>query len=211
MHVVAGPSGSGKTSAFPGESFGCEYFNADAYAAMLNGGSYLGIPKSIRAEVGPICEKFIQEHIEAHKDFVTETTLRSTIVFDQMKQAHDAGFVVRFNYICVNGIETSVDRVAGRAILGGHSGSEDTVRDIRSKSLSHFPRALDQLGKTIDILDIYDNSAYEEPPTLIASFQDREITFLAPALPTWLTQALEQTPYATGKLQQYVQQAIPLP
>ena len=26
---------------------------------MLNGGSYLGIPKSIRKEVGPVCEKFI--------------------------------------------------------------------------------------------------------------------------------------------------------
>jgi hypothetical protein len=59
MYVVAGPSGSGKTSAFPGERYGCDYFNADAYAAMLNGGSYLGIPKSIRKEVGPVCEKFI--------------------------------------------------------------------------------------------------------------------------------------------------------
>jgi hypothetical protein len=48
MYVVAGPAGSGKTSAFPGDSFGCDYFNADHYAAMLNGGSYIGIPKSIR-------------------------------------------------------------------------------------------------------------------------------------------------------------------
>jgi predicted ABC-type ATPase len=29
MYVVAGPSGSGKTSAFPGNSFGRDYFNAD--------------------------------------------------------------------------------------------------------------------------------------------------------------------------------------
>jgi len=90
MYVVAGPSGSGKTSAFPGERYGCDYFNADAYAAMLNGGSYLGIPKSIRAEVGPICEKFIQDHIALGRDFATETTLRSPIVFEQMKNAHNA-------------------------------------------------------------------------------------------------------------------------
>jgi hypothetical protein len=63
MHVVAGPSGSGKTSAFPGSQFGCDYFNADDHAAQLNCGSYVGIPKSIRAIVGPICEKFIQDHI----------------------------------------------------------------------------------------------------------------------------------------------------
>jgi hypothetical protein len=34
MYVVAGPSGSGKTSAFPGSQFGCDYFNADDYAAF---------------------------------------------------------------------------------------------------------------------------------------------------------------------------------
>jgi hypothetical protein len=53
MYVVAGPAGSGKSTAFPGDGFGCDYFNADNYAAMLNGGSYVGIPKSIRAEVAP--------------------------------------------------------------------------------------------------------------------------------------------------------------
>jgi predicted ABC-type ATPase len=74
MYVVAGPSGSGKTSAFPVSRFGCDYFNADDHAAQLNGGSYVGIPKSIRAIVGPICEKFIQDHIAADKDFATETT-----------------------------------------------------------------------------------------------------------------------------------------
>ena len=96
MYVVAGPAGSGKSTAFPGDGFGCDYFNADNYAAMLNGGSYVGIPKSIRAEVGPICERFIQDHISAHKSFATETTLRSPIVFDQIKKASEAGFAVRF-------------------------------------------------------------------------------------------------------------------
>ena len=99
MYVVAGPAGSGKTSAVPGSQFGCDYFNADDLAAQLNGGSYIGISKSIRAVVGPICEKFIQDHIAAGKDLATETTLRSTIAFDQMKQAHDAGFAVRFRYV----------------------------------------------------------------------------------------------------------------
>ena len=96
MYVVAGPSGSGKTSAFPGIRFGCDYFNADDHAAQFNGGSYIGIPRSIRAIVAPICETFIQDHIGAGNDFATETTLRSTIAFDQMRQAHDAGFGVEF-------------------------------------------------------------------------------------------------------------------
>ena len=211
MYVVAGPSGSGKTSAFPGSQFGCDYFNADDHAAQLNGGSYVGIPRSIRAIVGPICEKFIHDHIAAGKDFATETTLRSTIVFDQMKQAHQAGFVVRFRYVCVDSLDKSVDRVAGRAFLGGHSGSEDTVRDIRSKSLGNFPFVLEELGKTIDLLDIYDNSAFEMKPKLIASFLGREITFLASELPAWMDEALGQTPYSTVKLLEFFEQGQPLP
>lgn len=211
MYVVAGPAGSGKTSAFPGDSFGCDYFNADSYAAMLNGGSYVGIPRSIRAAVGPICEKFIQEHIAAGRDFATETTLRSTIVFDQMKQAHEARFNVEVNYVCVDSIAKSIDRVAGRADQGGHSGSEDTIRDIRAKSLGNFPRVLDELGNTVDLLDVYDNSEHGTAPKLIASFQGREITFLAPELPAWLNDALKRTPYSANRLQACSEQGAPLP
>jgi predicted ABC-type ATPase len=211
MHVVAGPAGSGKTSAFPGDSFGCDYFNADHYAAMLNGGSYIGISKSIRKEVGPICERFIQDHIAAGKDFATETTLRSTIAFDQIKQARDAGFEVRFRYICVDSIGTSVKRVKQRAFMGGHSASEETVQDIRAKSLFNLRRAFDELGRTIDLFDLYDNSAFGIPPKLIASFLGREITFLASDLPAWMDEALGQTLYSTVKLRGFFEQGKALP
>jgi predicted ABC-type ATPase len=211
MYVVAGPAGSGKTSAFPGDSFGCDYFNADHYAAMLNGGSYIGISKSIRNEVGPVCERFIQDYIAAGKDFATETTLRSTIAFDQMKQAHEAGFLVSFTYICVDSIGTSVKRVKQRAFMGGHSASEETVQDIRSKSLFNICRAFKELGKTIDAFSVYDNSALGMPPKLIASFLGREITFLASELPAWMDEALGQTPYSTVNLREFFEQKKPLP
>jgi predicted ABC-type ATPase len=211
MYVVAGPPGSGKTSAFPGSQFDCDYFNADDYAAMLNSGSYVGIPRSIRKEVGPVYEKFIQDHITAGRDFATETTLRSTIVFDQIEQAHSVGFEVRFTYVCVDRLDKSIDRVAGRATLGGHSASEDTVRDIRSKSLANLQCTFDELGKTIDLFDLYDNSAFGMPPKRIASFLGREITFLAPELPAWTDEALGQTPYSTAKLREYFEQGKPLP
>jgi|CZKF01.1.fsa_nt_gi predicted ABC-type ATPase len=119
-----------------------------------------------------------------------------------MRQAHSVGFEVRFTYVCVDGLDKAIDRVAGRATLGGHSGSEDTVRDIRSKSLGNFPRVLDELGKTVYILDIYDNSAFEMTPKLIASFLRREIIFLASELPAWMDEALGQTTYSTVKLRE---------
>lgn len=211
MYVVAGPSGSGKTSAFPGSCFGCDYFNADDYAAQLNGGSYLGIPMSIRKEAGTVCEKFIEDQIVAGKDFATETTLRSTLVFDQMKRAHDAGFAVRFSYVCVNNIDTLIDRVAGRAVLGGHSASEETIREIRAKSLGNLPRVLKELGKTIDLLNLYDNSVFGISPKRIASFQGRAIVFIVAELPAWLEEALEKTACSAAILKSSFLQGIPLP
>src|SRR5260370_42560582 len=107
---------------------------------MLNGGSYIGIPKSIRTEVGLVCERFIQDHIAAGKDFATETTLRSTLALDQMKQAHDAGVAIRFRYVCVDSIGTAVTRVKQPAFLGGHSRSAGTVQAHRTQRLPNPPR-----------------------------------------------------------------------
>jgi len=194
------------SSAFPGSRFGCDYFNADDFAAHLNNGSYLGIPKSIRAIVGPVCEKFIQDHIADGRDFATETTLHSAAVFEQMERAHLAGFQVRFTYICVGGLDMAIDRVAGRSILGGHSGSEDTVRDIRTKSFANLLRVFDELGKTIDLLDLYDNSAFATPPKLVASFSGRGITFLAPQLPSWIDEALGHTQYSAANVRRVFSQ-----
>jgi hypothetical protein len=39
-----------------------------------------------RTVVGPICEKFIEDHIAAGRDSATETTLRSAIIFDQLSR-----------------------------------------------------------------------------------------------------------------------------
>jgi predicted ABC-type ATPase len=128
-----------------------------------------------------------------------------------MRQAHQAEFVVRFRYVCVDSLDKSVDRVAGRATLGGHSGSEDTVRKIRSSSLGNLSRVFTELEKTIDLFDLYDNSALGMPPKLIASFMGREITFLASELPAWMDEALGKTPYSTVKLREFFEQGKPLP
>ena len=63
-----------------------------------------------------------------------------------------------------------------------------------------------ELGKTIDLFDLYDNSVFEMPPKLIASFLGREITFLEAELPAWMDEALGQTPYAPTKLREFFEQ-----
>jgi hypothetical protein len=63
MIVVAGPPGGGKSSLFPVSSFGISHFNADDRAAELNGGSYVGITKEIRAAVNREFEAFKPEKV----------------------------------------------------------------------------------------------------------------------------------------------------
>jgi hypothetical protein len=70
---------------------------------------------------------------------------------------------------------------------------------------------LDELGKTIDLLDVYDNSSHKATPKLIASFLGREITLLASELPAWMEEALGQTQYSTAKLREFFEQGIALP
>jgi predicted ABC-type ATPase len=108
-------------------------------------------------------------------------------------------------------MDTSVKRVKQRAFMGGHSASEETVQEIRSKSLVNLRRAFEELGKSIDAFEIYDNSALGMSPKLIASFLGREITFLAAELPAWMDEALGQTPYATVKLREFFAQGKALP
>ena len=91
--------------------------------------------------------------------------------------------MVWFIYVCVDDVETSVKRIKQRAYQGGHSGSEDTISEIRSKSLANLPRVLDKLGMTIDFLDVYDNSEHRTPPHLLVSFEGRNVTYLYGHMP----------------------------
>jgi predicted ABC-type ATPase len=142
MIVVAGPPGGGKSSIYPLARLGTRYFNADDRAAELNGGSYLGIPKQIRETVNREFEAFVSDCISQRESFAIETTLRSTVTFDQAKSARAAGFVTEMRYLTLANFAMHLERIKQRADAGGHSASEATLRRIYN---SNRPR---KSGKT---------------------------------------------------------------
>ena len=115
MFIVAGPPGAGKSSVFSLNRFADRVFNADDRAAELNAGSYQDIPLSVRSTVNREFEEFVHANIRSGTSFALETTLRSSITFDQAKLARENGFRVVMRYVALATPELHIERVMQRA------------------------------------------------------------------------------------------------
>lgn len=189
MIVVAGPPGGGKSSAFPLANLGTRYFNADDRAAELNGGSYLGISKHIRETVSHEFEAFVSDCISQRESFAIETTLRSSVTFDQAQSAKTAGFQIEMRYVALETFAMHLERIKQRADAGGHSASETTLRRIYDASLANLLRAFSEM----DDLWIYDNSKFGGPPKLLFEGGKGTMRFRINVPPIWLNAALTLT------------------
>ncbi len=187
MIVVAGPPGSGKSSIFPVSSFGVSCFNADDRAAELNGGSYVGIPKSVRQAVNREFEAFVFDRIERRTSFAIETTLRSSVTFEQATLAKAVGFATEMRYLALRDFGMHIERVKARADAGGHSASETTLLETYRSSLANLPKAIAEM----DDLWVYDNSPVGGPPRLVLESERGVVRFLADDPPSWLITALD--------------------
>jgi predicted ABC-type ATPase len=169
-------------------------FNADDRAAQLNGGSYERIPLSVRTVVNREFEEFVHANIRSATSFALETTLRSTITFDQARLARKNGFQVVMAYIALETVEHHIERVKRRAVRGGHSASETTLRRIHASSLANLPLVFNPEMSGIDFVRIYDNSRSETRQDPVLEARHGSIVLLGPDFPEWLRRALGWTP-----------------
>jgi predicted ABC-type ATPase len=123
-----------------------------------------------------------------------ETTLRSAITFEQAQMANENGSRVSMFYVALDTVERHIERVTRRAARGGHSASESTLRRIHARSLNNLPTALIPEKSGIEIVQIYDNSRFENPPDLALEAHHGQIVRIADRFPEWLRQALGWTP-----------------
>lgn len=168
--VVAGPNGFGKTSTtekllaneWAADSV---YINPDNIAQEKYGDW-----NSEEAVINAAKEatRLRYQCLEENTSFVFETVFSSQEKLDFLKKAKEAGFFIRFFYVCTNNPQINVLRVTQRFLNGGH---EVPI----SKIISRYYKSLTLAAQAIQIVDrayIYDNSRNNELPQLLYRTMD---------------------------------------
>lgn len=192
MVVVAGPPGSGKSTVFRPDEAQIHYFNADERARDINAGSGRNISSEIRATVNQELERFVTDHIQRKESFVYETTLRTTITFQQTQAAKAQGFETTMLYVALDSVSESINRVRARSEHGGHSAPAHRIREIYESSLRNLSRAL----REFDTVTVYDNSSSIAPgPLLLLRTVQGIVVHRAEKTTDWIKKALSGTEF----------------
>lgn len=163
--VVAGPNGSGKTSTtillLKNEwSEGSLYINPDNIAQERFGdwNSPDAVMKAAKA-----ASELRYKCLEEKKDFVFETVFSSSEKIEFLRKAHEAGFFIRFFFVCTSNPQINITRITKRYLNGGH---EVPI----SKVISRYYKSLENACEAVEFVDrayIYDNSIEDQLPQLL--------------------------------------------
>jgi len=154
--VIAGPNGAGKSTTAPEilRSVGVqEFVNADVIASKLAPGS----PDSVAIEAGRIALRRMHALAEAGRDFAFETTLsgRSNASWFRSLQKN-RGYRIHLFFIWLPTAEQSIERVARRFSMGGHSIPTDVIRRRHALGLRNF---FGLFAPIADYWALYENSS----------------------------------------------------
>ena len=171
--VVAGPNGSGKTTTtiqllnneWAADSL---YINPDNIAQEMFGD--WNSPEAV-LKAAEKATQMRYECLEQGRDFVFETVFSSPEKLEFLKKAKEAGFFIRFFYVCTSDPSINVARITQRYLNGGH---EVPI----SKVISRYYKSLLNAEEAIAFVDrsyVYDNSIDDQLPRLLYRTIDGEL------------------------------------
>jgi predicted ABC-type ATPase len=138
LFIIAGPNGVGKTTFadryLPDEAKQLEFVNADLIARGLSPYD----PEAAAMEAGRIALTRIRELIASRTGFTWETTMSGKTAVVWLRQAREAGYVLKSYFLWVRNLETTIRRIRQRVVEGGHAISEDVSRRRFFKTIQNF-------------------------------------------------------------------------
>lgn len=138
LYIIAGPNGVGKTTFadryLPDEAKQLEFVNADLIARGLSPYD----PDSVAIEAGKIVLRRIRELISHRTGFTWETTMSGRTAVGWLRQACEAGYVLKAYFLWVRNPETTIRRIRQRVVEGGHNILEDVSRRRFFKTIQNF-------------------------------------------------------------------------
>jgi predicted ABC-type ATPase len=163
--VVAGPNGSGKTTTtiqllnneWAADSL---YINPDNIAQEMFGD--WNSPEAV-LKAAEKATQMRYECLEQGRDFVFETVFSSPEKLEFLKKAKEAGFFIRFFYVCTSDPSINVARITQRYLNGGHEVPISKVISRYYKSLLNAEEAI----AFVDRAYVYDNYIDDQLPRLL--------------------------------------------
>lgn len=175
MWLIAGPNGAGKTS-FTDQFLddlgyrGLIRLNADERTLELRQRSPDADQNALNLRAAIEIDQQVADLIKARRSFVVETVLSSGKYRDDVQAAKRAGFRFGLIYISLYPPELSPLRVAERTAKGGHD--VEAAKAIERHRRSHME--LRWFAPRADILMVFDNSAPNGAPVLVATRTSRK-------------------------------------
>jgi predicted ABC-type ATPase len=160
--ALAGSNGAGKSTFFHAHlaAAGLRFVNADDLAAEMGIGAY---------EAADLAAALRASLIEQKESFVFETVLSDPVgaKVAELADASRRGVHVVMLFIRLDSPATSKQRVAMRAMQGGHDVPDEKLEARFARTLANLERAI----ATLPVVVIFDNTNLARPFRLEAVYQ----------------------------------------
>jgi len=174
--VIAGANGAGKsTYSASFQEDGLTVIDPDAIARD---------ERLTRIGAGRMTIRRIRDALASGSSFGMETTLSGHLPIAVMDDAVARGYRVSLIFIGTESVETNLQRIRDRVLLGGHDVPEPDVRRRYARGLRNLHRAVDRANDVV----LYDNSE-TSGFTIIAISNETELLAVRPP-PAWVGKAM---------------------
>ncbi len=176
VYVIGGPNGAGKTTfarKFLPAVDVVEFLNADLLAAGL---SPLR-PEAMAMYAARLLLKRWRNLVSAGTDFAFESTLSGRTYATMLREARDAGYIVRISYLWLPSAEWSLRRVRQRVRKGGH---DVLPMDVRRRFLPSLRNFFNLYLPLADEALLFQAAVH--PPQLAASWRKGNPVILNPRI-----------------------------